>query len=341
MEERREAPTPRKREKARREGHVARSPELSGATTLLAAYLLLKFTGSSMFARIIALTRRWLAVGSLDYNFSSIALTFGTLVVPLLLIVGTVGLACQIAQGGLVVSGMLVSPRLDRLSPLKALAQVFSRRHLVDWAKNVGKMAVLGWILWSSAMKETAVLVASMSADVWQCASVLVGVLDRVVYRCAVVLLLIGAADYAYQWWETEQSLRMTRTELKEELKETEGRPEVRSRIRSIQRKMAMMRMMWQVKKADVVITNPDEYAVALKYEALKMAAPVVVAKGRGYLAMRIKEEARKALVSIVPNPPLARALYSSTEVGQMIPPELYRAVAEVLAFVYRIKHRL
>ncbi|MGB9866844.1 MAG: EscU/YscU/HrcU family type III secretion system export apparatus switch protein [Bacillota bacterium] len=341
MEEKREAPTPRRRERARREGQVARSPELSGAATLAAAYIMLKFTGAAMFEKLLGLTKQWLSPTTPDYNFLSVTVTFGAVVIPLLLVVGLVGLVSQVAQGGVVLSGALAAPRLERLNPVRALAQLVSRRHIVDWVKNVGKMGILGWILWDSSSKETGVLVASMSADVMQATLALLGVIDRVVYRCALVLLLFGAADYVYQWGETEQSLRMTRSELKEELKETEGRSEVKSRVRSAQRKLAMMRMMWNVKKADVVVTNPDEYAVALKYEALRMAAPVVVAKGRGYLAARIKEEARKALVSIVPNPPLARALYSSTEVGQMIPPELYRAVAEVLAFVYRVKHRL
>ncbi|HHV79711.1 MAG TPA: EscU/YscU/HrcU family type III secretion system export apparatus switch protein [Firmicutes bacterium] len=348
MEEKKEAPTPRKREKARQEGHVTRSAELSGALTLLGCYFALKFWGSKAKDEMLMLAQTCLGNGPVELDLPSVKRLFAVpvavcciILAPILLAAGIVGLVTQLAQGGFVASPAAISPKLERLSPARNIGQILSRRHLMDWLKNLLKMCVLGYVLWGTGRTQLGSLVGVGLVGAERGGYILAGAVGEVAYRCGLALLVLGLLDYGYQWWESEQALRMTRTELKEEIKETEGRPEVKSRIRAIQRRLASMRMMAQVKKADVVITNPDEFAVALKYEPAKMAAPMVLAKGRGFLAERIKQEARKAFVSIVPNPPLARALYSSTEVGQVIPPELYKAVAEVLAFVYRVKNRL
>ena len=156
--------------------------------------------------------------------------------------------------------------------------------------------------------------------------------------RCCAGLAIIAAADYFLQWRENETSLMMTRKEMLEEIKETEGRPEVRQRMRARQRQLSRGRMILAVKKADVVVTNPEHFAVALQYEASKAPAPVVVAKGAGHFALRIKEEASRHNVPAIANPPVARALYRSADVGDLIPPVLYQAVAEILAFVYRLR---
>ena len=172
----------------------------------------------------------------------------------------------------------------------------------------------------------------------------IVNVLSLIIFEMAlkvgVILLAIGVLDFIYQWWEHEKSLRMTKHEVKQEYKQTEGDPLVRSRQRQIQREAAMQRMMAEVPRADVVITNPTHFAVALKYEAEKMSAPVVVARGQDFLALRIKAVARENQVAVVENPVLARTIYYSTAIGDMIPENLYQAVAEVLAFVYRQKKK-
>ncbi len=163
----------------------------------------------------------------------------------------------------------------------------------------------------------------------------------QVVIRTLGALLVVAFADYAYQRWEHERNLRMTRQELKQELKETEGDPQLRSRIRQRQREIARRRMMAAVPKADVVVTNPTHYACALSYVGPTMRAPRLVAKGQNYLALKIREVAREHRVPVVENPPLARALYVAVEIGDEIPPDLYRAVAEVLAFVYRLRGKV
>jgi flagellar biosynthetic protein FlhB len=208
----------------------------------------------------------------------------------------------------------------------------------VEFFKALFKVSVVGLCLWQVIRDAFIKMPELIAMSLPQAVAWGGSIVWQMIIRCSFGLCVIAVADYAFQWWENERSLMMSRKELTEELKETEGRPEIKQRIRQRQRQIATGRMMANVKKADVVVANPDHFAVALKYEAGAMMAPVVLAKGAGWLAQRIKEEARAHRVTIIENPPVARALHASVEVGEPVPPSLYQAVAEILAFVYSLK---
>lgn len=251
------------------------------------------------------------------------------------------GVAANVCQGSLVFTGVPLTPNMERINPVSGLKRIVSRRALLELVKALLKVSIVGLAAFLSVAPRVWEL-ARLPALSPQDAVVFTGDLaSQVVLRTAGALLLVAAVDYAYQRWEHEKNLRMTRDELKEELKETEGDPKLRGRIRQRQREIARRRMMAAVPKADAVVTNPTHYACALVYESGRMPAPRVVAKGRNHLAVRIREIAREHHVPVVQNPALARALYAAVEVGECIPPELYRAVAEVLAFVYRLRGKV
>ncbi|HHQ42257.1 MAG TPA: flagellar biosynthesis protein FlhB, partial [Chromatiales bacterium] len=257
---------------------------------------------------------------------------------PLLVVAVVAAVAATLAVGGWVFSGQAVAFRPEKLDPVKGLKRIFSVQGLVELVKAVAKFALV-----------LAVAVATLA---WEAPEIL-GLADEPLPAAlahagrlfattflllAAALVLIAAADVPFQIWNHARQLRMTRQEVKDELKDTEGRPEVRSRIRQIQRQLAQQRMMAEVPKADVVVTNPTHYAVALRYEEGRRAAPVVVAKGADLVALRIRALAREAGVPVLELPPLARALYRSTDLGREIPAALYVAVAQVLAYVYQVR---
>jgi flagellar biosynthetic protein FlhB len=221
---------------------------------------------------------------------------------------------------------------------MNGLKRVFSARSLFELAKSIAKVVVIGWVAWSSIETELLNLTKLMTLELGQ---TIVYILDSAVsigIKICFALLAVSAVDYFFQWRKYEKDIRMTKQEVKEEYKQLEGNPEIRSRIKQKQREISMRRMLSEVPKADVVITNPTHFAVAIRYEPEKRPAPYVVAKGADYMAQRIKDIAKENRVEIVENKPLAQALYSSVEIGDAIPPDLYRAVAEVLAFVYNLQ---
>lgn len=342
-----EPATPRRREEARKKGHVPRSHDLVTALLLLALMYLLRWFGRNMLEVMGGQTQEFLArppgeITPATLEVISLRLIWSYLQALWPVFLGA--LAVSILGNGLQV-GMLfqtysLQPDLNRINPLAGARRIFSKGALVELLKSLLKVLIVGWVAYLTvrqgwkrllltsevALAETLILVGQMTFEL--------GV------RVALAFLILGVLDYLYQRWEYEQGLRMTRQEVKDEFKQTEGDPQVRSRIRQRQRQLAMRRMMSQVPTADVVITNPTELAVALRYDAETMAAPVVVAKGADYVARRIRQIAAEHGVVIVENKPLAQALYRTTEVGMAIPVELYQAVAEVLAFVYRLKRR-
>ncbi|HEY8416780.1 MAG TPA: flagellar biosynthesis protein FlhB [Limnochordales bacterium] len=347
-QEKTEAPTPRRREEARKRGQVARTAELGTALVLLAGFGVAAAIADSGARSLAALTEHYLGQAGVWQPeaettralFMHIVLESALMVAPLMLVAGAVGAFSQIVQIGFLVSGEPLKPRLDRINPLAGLQRIVSRRALVDLVRSVAKVAVVGWIAYREVRGAMAMLPTLLEVPLVD-AVVLVG---QVVLRTGLwiggALLVIAGADYLFQRTEHERQLRMSRQELKEELKQVEGDPQLRARIRQRQRQLASRRMMQAVPTADVVITNPVHLAVALKYDAATMAAPVVVAKGAGLIARRIREIAEAHGVPLVEDVWLARALYEGVEIGSPIPVELYRAVADVLAFVYRMRAR-
>ncbi|MFO7154830.1 MAG: flagellar biosynthesis protein FlhB, partial [Caldicoprobacter oshimai] len=248
------------------------------------------------------------------------------------------GLAINYWQVGFIFTTRPVMPNLSRINPLEGLKRIFSKRTLVELLKSLLKLALVIFISYKEFMADMEFLAQLAKWDIKNSFIVVGDMVFNIGIKMAVVFLVLAVFDYFYQWWEYEKSLRMTKQELKDEYKEVEGHPLIRSRIRERQRQIGLRRMMQEIPKADVVVTNPVHFAVALRYDPKEHDAPVVVAKGQDYLALKIKEIAKKHGVYIVENKPLAQMLYKSTEIGQAIPPELFRAVAEVLAFVYSMK---
>lgn len=344
-QERTEPATPKRREEARRKGQVAKSREIPGAVAILAGALffwvaggrMLGDAGGMMRGAFAGVVRGDLSVPGFTALLLSSAADGIRLMTPLLAVMLLVGVAANVLQTGPVGSLNPLLPKLSKISPAAGLKRIFSAVTLMELFKSVVKTVAICASVWAVLKGETGRLPALAGAD----PAGLLPYLGRISFKVAVtaglVLLVMAAVDFAFQRFEHEKRLRMTRQEVKREFKETEGDPMVRARIRSIQREMARKRMMTDVPGADVVVTNPTRLAVALKYEGAAMAAPKVVAKGAGHVAARIRELARQAGVPVMEDKPLARALYKAVEVGREIPFELYQAVAEVLAFVYRM----
>lgn len=206
--------------------------------------------------------------------------------------------------------------------------------------KSILKIVVIGYIGYSYLADEAKNILNTMNMDVISIAAYICVTSINVAIRMCIAMLILGVLDYGYQWWEYEKSLKMSKQEIKQENKEAEGNPEVKAKIRQKQRQIALRRMLQDIPKADVVITNPTHFAVAIKYDPKVSDAPIVIAKGQDYIALRIKEIAKENKVEIVENKPLARTLYASVDIGERIPPELFQAVAEVLAFVYSLKNK-
>lgn len=344
--ERTEAPTPRRRQEARQRGQVARSMDLSMAVVALAGALACRAAAGLLTDDTRALAvRLWgglfwgqpLTDGAV-WELGWQALTALRGLVPLVGAVVLAGLASQVLQVGFVASAAPLTPSLSRIDPLANLRRLFSLHAVVELVKSAAKAAVVAWSSWAFIRTALAASGDLMAMDLLHATAFVADLAYRQLVRMGLVLLVIGVADYAYQRWQYEQSLRMSRHELLDELRQTEGDPHVRGRIRSRMRQILSQRMMQRVPRATVVVTNPTHVAVALQYEEGRMEAPVVVAKGQEWLAQRIVQVARQHGVPVVENPPLAWALFDGVPVGQPIPPSLYRAVAEVLAYVYRLR---
>lgn len=260
---------------------------------------------------------------------------------PVVAAAALAGLAADLAQVGLNLTAHPLAPKLDRLDPVAGIKRIVSRRALVELCKSLAKITVVAAAAYSAVAPQLKLFGGMSLLGLEQGMSLAGGLAWQVASRTLAALFLVAAADYAYQRWEHEQSLRMTREEVKRELKETDGDPKLRARIRRRQREISRRRMMAAVPKSDVIITNPSHYACALVYKGGEMRAPRLVAKGKDHTALRIREVGREHRVPVVSDAPLARALFSSVEIGDEVPPELYRAVAEVLAFVYRLKGRV
>lgn len=263
---------------------------------------------------------------------------FAEISIPIMGIAMVAGCVASFAQVGLMFIPELIMPKLDRINPLEGFKRIFSRRSLVELLKAVTKIGVACYIAYGVINSSAYIFPRLMDMRLSDAVDILGNLGSTIVFRVGLVFLVLAIADYAFQYSEHMNTIRMTKQEVKEELRQYEGDPQIRGRIRQRQRQVAMQRMMQQVPKADVVITNPTHYAVALKYETHRDRAPVVLAKGVDELAQRIKDVAREHDVIIYEDPLLAQTLYKTVEIGRAIPESLYEAVANVLAFVYRLR---
>lgn len=343
-QERTEAATPRRRALAREEGNVAKSTEVISVVSLAVAFGALAAFGPRFANGLAAILRSYLgSIGTVTIDAATVPQLagnlFGALALLLLPFAGIISLAgagASIAQSGFLISGKALAPKMSRISPQAGLARLFSKRALVEFAKALLKIAVIGgvvgWTLVKVAPQFVPLAVAPPeSSYAWMLVTML-----RLAAAAIAALAVLALLDFFFQRWDWEKRMRMTRQELKEEFKQHEGDPILKSKIRSRQMDMTRQRMLNDVKTADVVVTNPIHFAVALKYDAERMGAPRVVAKGARLLAARIRDLAKAAGVPVVEDPPLARALYKACKVGSEVPLAFYKAIAELLAVVYR-----
>lgn len=261
-------------------------------------------------------------------------------VMPLLLISGMVSVIFTFAQTRFLFSAATMEFKLSRLNPLEGFKKMLSIRGLTELVKSIIKITILGYIIYTTLLKRIARFPRMMDMPIQQSAAFLGETIMSIAVTAGAVFLVVAALDYFYQWWDYEKQLRMSKQELKEEYKQMEGDPQIKGKIRELQRRQAMSRMMQNVPKADVVIRNPTHYAVAIAYEAGKNKAPVVLAKGADFLAKRIIETAQIHEITIMENKPLARGLFETVDIDCEIPEQFYKPVAEVLAFVYNLKKK-
>ena len=346
MSEKKHAATPRRKEDARKKGQVFKSQEVISAFMLLGLVAVLKYWLPNMLMRIEQLFPYVLGLSSewTERSVSSLMLNILWLGIQIMWpIFGTgllIALTANYIQVGILFTGESMKPQISRISLISGAKRMFGVKAWVELAKSLTKVVLIGYFLYACIRDRLQLFPALQQLDVGQGAIFLGQALMELAWKIAISFLGIAALDYLYQRWDYEKNLRMSHEELKQEYKQTEGNPELKSEIKKRQRAMAMSRMMQDMKKADVVITNPTHFAVALRYDLKEHKAPYVVAKGQDQVALRMRELAKEYDLVIMENKPLARALYAQVEIGQGIPADLYKAVAEVLAFVYRLKKK-
>ena len=259
---------------------------------------------------------------------------------PLLLISSLTGIIFSGIQTRFLVTPKLIAPKFNRLSPLQGFKKMFSMRGVVELLKSLIKIVVLGVVIYNVFSDELPLFPRMMDMSVEQAMASTGNIILQIVQNAVVIFVFLAVVDYGYQWWEYEKNLRMSKQDIKDEYKETEGDPQIKGKIKERQQQMARQRMMQNVPSADVVIRNPTHYAIAIQYEAGKNSAPVVIAKGADFLARKIVEIAEEHQIAIVENKPLARGLYAAVDLDQEIPEEFFKPVAEVLAYVYNLKEK-
>ncbi len=347
-QERTEQATPHRRREARRRGQVARSPEVNSVAMLGAGLLVLMAAMPTLVAGAGELVATFLrAAGdgaSLEPRLGvagrTALLAFARILAPVVAGTVAVALAANLAQVGFLAAPSVLEPKLDKINPVEGFKRIFGKRALFELAKGLFKLALVALVAWLTYRDRVAQVIELMFVPPGAMIPEAMRVAAAFSLRAVIALAVVAAFDYAWQRWEFEKSIRMSLQDIREELKEHEGDPHLKSRMRSIQQKMASQRMMEAVKDAALVITNPTHYAVALGYDEASDPAPRVVAKGVDDIARRIREIAREHRVPVVEKPWLARMLYRECEIGQTIPATLFEAVAQVLAWVYALKRR-
>jgi len=348
FQEKTERATPRRRQKAREEGQVAKSAEIASVLVLLVGISVLFMFSSYFYPKLREIVQgvaRFQEIPVFDRQFCIYVLRrsvtyFLFFVLPLMGAVFLAAFVANYAQVGFSLSGKAITPKVSKFNIVKGFGRLLSVRSLADLAKSILKLAVIGIVTYFAVKGEVEDILKLYNTDV---AHIFLFVLKgflKIFIWVLIVMIVVAVADYSFQRWQYEKDLRMTKQEVKEEHKETEGDPLVKSRIRSLQMQAARKRMMRAVPDADVVVTNPTHLAVAIQYDPTKMNAPVVVAKGAGLVAERIRNIAGEHHIPVVENKELARNLYKAIEVGETIGSEFYKGVAELLAYVYKLKRK-
>ncbi len=348
MEERTEAPTEKRRSEARQKGNVAKSAEINSTLVLLTGILMLKWSAPWMYGQLsgfMGMVFGFIAHPRADAAFFSAMVAKSLLFlmyicVPVCIAIMVIGVAANLLQVGFLFTLQPITPKLDKLDLISGAQRLFSIRSVVELIKDVAKLLLIGVIAFVTIKGEFQKFIGLWDASPITIMACILTVSFKIVIRAVIALLLISLLDYFYQRYEYEKKLKMTKQEIKEERKQMDGDPQIKSRVRSLQREMARRRMMQEVPKATVVVTNPTYIAIAIRYEPDEMQTPKVLAKGKRLMAERIRNIATEAGIPIIEDKPLARAMYDKVEPGFDIPMEFFTAVAEVLAYVYRLKKR-
>ena len=346
--ERTEAATPRRREQARKEGKAVKSREVIIAALFLSNVLFFSVAGRSLYEHMLTLTREaFLTLGEVEVSLVGLHHLYtrylnhlATMLLPLLLTTFVLTLGCHLLQTGFLFSLHSLAPQWSHLNPAQGLQNIFSMRGLNEMVKSLLKIGIIGYVAYKTITGEVESFLLLSARDVVSIAQYVGQSTLHVCIRASYVMIALAVFDYAWQRWQFEKSLRMSKQEIQEESKAQEGDPQLKARIRSIMREMARKRMMQDVPKATVVVTNPTHLAIALAYRRDEMEAPQVVAKGAGYVAERIKAIAQEHAIPLVENKPIAQQLFKTIDIGETIPEDLYKAVAEILAYVYRLEKR-
>lgn len=342
--EKTEKASPKKRQDERKKGNIFMSKDITTIVSLIVSFYAISFfinmfqqkireNYSIQMARIINI--EVLAIRDVMDIFKEFLLLFGTTILPAMMIIGLMTVVAVLAQTRMLVSGEQIKFKLERIDPIKGFKRLFSLRSLVELLKSLIKITVLTILLYQNIKRAINLVPAMLDWDITQGIAYAGEEIMSLVLSTAIAFGVVAVADYLYQRYEYEKNIRMTKQEVKDEYKQMEGNPEIKSARRQKQREYAQKRMMQQVQDADVVVRNPTHFAVALKYSLEDDFAPRVLAKGQDLIAQKIIEEAEKHDITMVENPPLARSLYELTDVDDLIPPELYQPVAELLAWLY------
>ena len=346
MQEKTEAPTEKKREKAREEGDVAKSVEVPSVFVLFGGASIIYMSGGYMYKKIFVVMHDCFYFGiipdfssklcvDLLYKYSA---SFFLLCAPVMLAVFLMALASNIYMVGFQISWKAIGFKFNKLDPVNGLKKKLSLSSVFELFKSIAKLSVIGLLAWFAVRGELREIDQLYNYTMGHLIIYLLKVIYKIFIWVIIPMMIVAILDYVYQKWQFEEKLKMTKQEVKDENKQSEGDPQVKSRIKTLQFEAAKKRMMAEVPKADVVITNPTHLAIAIKYDPLQMNAPKIVAKGAGVLAQKIREIAKNEKIPLVENKELARNLYKIVDVGDEVPEQLYRAVAEVLAYVFKMK---
>ena len=346
--EKTEKATPKKKQDARKKGQVAKSQDINTAVVLFGVFLFLYIAGGFLKNRLLTVFKYPLNLSAtFTFSESDLYLLFIDLLKQIAIVLGPIMLAAMLAgilanfaQVGAMFSTETIQFKLEKIDPIKGFKRIFSMRAIVELLKSILKITVIGIItfypIWSRLDEIMMLSTKNIGASLITLADITV---DTGLFASG-ALLFLALLDYLYQRFDFEKSIRMSKQEIKQEYKTMEGDPIIKSRIKQKQREMAMSRMMQEIPKADVVITNPTHYAIALKYDENDLDAPYVLGKGLDFVAQKIKLVAKENDIPMMENRPLARALYDQAEIGQAIPEEFYKGVAEILAYVYKLKDK-
>ncbi len=343
-----EEPTPKRREEARADGRIPQSMEITAATVLFAALLATWRNGDvaigslreSMRRSLLAVTKLDLTPAQLGDVLQGMLHDITAVVIPILSVTAVAGLLATVAQVGLQLNGKRILPDASKMSPSSGMQRIFSSKGAFDLAKALVKIGLVGWLAWTMIHASESTIVALSAASPRELLAITGHRVMRLVGWATGLLVVLAAGDYAWQRRQHHQSLRMTKSEVKDELRQAEGDPKIKGRLRRAYQEIVKTRSLADVPTADVIITNPVHLAVALKYVPGQMGAPKVVAKGAEGMAQRIKDVARQHGIPIMERRSLARAIFRSVPVGGEIPATLYRAVAEILAYIYGLRRQ-